>query len=155
MLPLRQQLRRMLEQLHIIPLDLAQMPEQHFGKVVAVLETQKPRELYKLFWIGRQRMGLLISHHLQAMLDATQEEIRFRQLIARLPIDPSVSGQGRQCRDRLAPAKLGMPAAGDELLGLGKEFDLPDPAAAEFDVVALDGNLTVAAISMNLLLHRV
>ena len=48
-----------------------------------------------------------------------------------------------------------MPAAGNELLGLDEELDLADAAAAELDIVALDGNLVVAAIGMDLPLHRV
>ena len=48
-----------------------------------------------------------------------------------------------------------MPAAGDELLGLDEELDLADAAAAELDVVALDRDLVVTAIGMDLPLHRV
>ena len=48
-----------------------------------------------------------------------------------------------------------MPPAGDELLGLGEELDLADAAAAELDVVALDRDLVVTAIGVDLPLHRV
>ena len=48
-----------------------------------------------------------------------------------------------------------MPAAGDELLGLHEELDLADAAAAELDVVALDRDLAMAAIGVDLPLHRV
>src|ERR1700694_3248041 len=47
-----------------------------------------------------------------------------------------------------------MTAAGDELLGLDEELDLADAAAAELDVVALDRDLVVAPIGVNLALHR-
>jgi hypothetical protein len=45
-------------------------------------------------------------------------------------------------------------AAGDELLGLDEELDLADAAEAELDVVALDREIAVPAIGMDLLLHR-
>ena len=47
-----------------------------------------------------------------------------------------------------------MPAAGDELLGLDEELDLADAAAAELDVVAFDRDLVVAAVGVDLALHR-
>ena len=48
-----------------------------------------------------------------------------------------------------------MAAAGDELLGLHEELDLADAAAAELDVVALDRDLAMAAIGVDLPLHAV
>ena len=48
-----------------------------------------------------------------------------------------------------------MAAAGDQLLGLHEELDLADAAAAELDVVAFDRDLVVAAIGVDLPLHRV
>ena len=46
-----------------------------------------------------------------------------------------------------------MPAAGDQLLGLGKKFDLADAAAADLDIVALDRDLALAAKRLHLPLH--
>src|ERR1700730_11234529 len=46
-----------------------------------------------------------------------------------------------------------MPAAGDQLLGLGKELDLADAAAADLDVVPLDRDFALAAIGLHLPLH--
>ena len=48
-----------------------------------------------------------------------------------------------------------MAAAGDELLGLHKELDLADAAAAELYVVPLDRDLAMAAIGVDLPLHAV
>ena len=48
-----------------------------------------------------------------------------------------------------------MPAAGDQLLGLGEELDLADAAAADLDVVAFDRDLALAAIGLHLPLHVV
>ncbi len=47
-----------------------------------------------------------------------------------------------------------MAAAGDQLLGLHEELDLADAAAPELDVVALDRDLVVAAVGVDLPLHR-
>ena len=55
------------------------------------------------------------------------------------------------CRGRAAR----IAAAGDQLLGLREELDLADAAAAELDVVALDRDLAVPAIGVDLPLHRV
>ena len=56
---------------------------------------------------------------------------------------------------RFAAAQLRIAAAGDELLGLDEEFDLPNAAAPELDVVAFHGNGAVAAVGMKLPLHLV
>ncbi len=55
----------------------------------------------------------------------------------------------------LAAAQFGVAAAGDELLRLHEKLDLADAAAAELDVVALDRDLAMAAIGMDLPLHLV
>src|SRR5947209_7129606 len=48
-----------------------------------------------------------------------------------------------------------MTPAGDELLRLHEELDLADAAAAKLDVVALNRDLVMAAIGVDLPLHRV
>ena len=48
-----------------------------------------------------------------------------------------------------------MAAAGDQLLGLREKFDLADAAAAELDVVAVDRDLAVALVGVDLPLHGV
>ena len=147
--------RGALEQSHVVLLDLVQMDQQRVGEIVAVLETEKAREFAKRRAIGRQGVGLLVGHHLQAMLDAAQKIVSRGERVARLGIDPAAVGQRRERGDRLAAAQLAVAAAGDELLGLGEELDLADAAAAELDVMALDRDLAVAAIGVDLLLHRV
>ncbi len=47
-----------------------------------------------------------------------------------------------------------MPATGDELLGLHEELDLADAAAAELDVVALDRDVGMTTIGVDLALQR-
>ena len=147
--------RRALEQPDIVLLDLVQMDQQGVGEIVAILETEKAREFAERRAIGRQGMGLLVGHHLQAMLDAAQKIVSRGERVARLGIDPAAVGERRKRGDRLAAAQLAVAAAGDELLGLGEKLDLADAAAAELDVVALDRDLAVAAIGVDLLLHGV
>ena len=118
----------------------------------------KPRKRAKASsaGVGRQRVGLLVRHHLQAMLDAAQKIVsrrRVRRASAASIQPPAASA--RSVATRAAAAQRGVAAAGDELLGLHEELDLADAAAAELDIVALDRDLAVAAIGVDLLLHRV
>ena len=136
-------------------LHLAQVLEQLLRERVAILEAGKAREALQAFAVRRQRVGLLVGHHLQAVLDRAQEPIGRVEIGAGIGADPAALGERRKRRQRLAAAQLGMPAAGDELLGLHEELDLADAAAAELDVVALDRDLVVAAIGVDLALHRV
>src|SRR5580700_4293500 len=122
------------------------MNQQGVGESVAVLETEKARELAKRGAIGRQGVGLLVGHHLQAMLDAAQKVVSRGERIARLGIDPAAVGERLKRGDRLAAAQLTVAASGDQLLGLGEELDLADAAATELDVMTLHRDLAVAAI---------
>src|SRR5579862_5909152 len=88
------------------------------------------------------------------MLDASQKIVSRGERVARLGVDPAAVGQRRKRGHRLATAQLAVAAAGDELLGLGEELDLADAAAAKLDVMALDRDLAMAAIGVDLLLHR-
>ena len=99
-------------------------------------------------------MGLIVRHHLQAVLDGAKELIGGVEIVAGIGADPAALGERRERRQRLAAAQLGMPAAGDELLGLHEELDLADAAATELDVVALDRDVLVAAIGVDLALER-
>ena len=146
--------RRVLEQPDIVPLHLAQMAEQRLGECVAILEAGKAREALEAVAVGRQRMGLVVGDHLQAVLDRAQKQIGGFEVGAGVGADPAALGERGQRRQRLAAAQFGMPAAGDELLGLHEELDLADAAAAELDVVAFDRDVLVAAIGVDLPLHR-
>ncbi len=138
-----------------MPLDIAQLRHQLLGEIAAPGEAEKAGEFFQRPGIRRQSVSLLIGHHLQAVLDAAQEFIGGRQLIARGGVDPAAGRERCKRCDRRAAAQLVMAAAGNELLGLDKEFDLTNTAAAELDIVALHRDLAVAAISVNLPLHLV
>ena len=98
-------------------------------------------------------MGLLVGHHLQSMLDCPQEVVSGRKFIAGLFIDPAVGRQRRQRDDRAAVAQFRVPPAGDQLLGLDKEFDFANATSSKFYVVALDGDFAMTSIGMDLSLH--
>ena len=90
-----------------------------------------------------------------ATLDPAQELIGDTELVAGLLGDPVAGGEHIERLQGRTNPQLRMAAAGDQLLGLGEEFDLADAAAPDLDVVALDGDLAVAAIDLHLPLHVV
>ena len=151
----REHFAGVLEQPHIVPLDRAQMAEQRFGEVVATGKAEKPRKLIEGGRIGRQCVGLLVGNHLQAVFDAAEKLVGGGQFVARGGVDPAADGERAKGRDRFAPTQLGVASAGDELLRLHEKFDLADAATAELDIVTLDSDLAMAAIRVDLLLHRV
>ncbi len=95
----RQIFRRALEQAHIMGFDLAQMREQNRGKGIAAAEAEKAGEGFQRPGIGRQRVGLLVGHHLQPVLDAAQEIVSRSKLVARGGVDPAVGSQYGQHGD--------------------------------------------------------
>ena len=131
------------------------MRKQNGGKFVAILEAEKARESFQRLALSRQGVGLLVRHHLQAMLDAAEKVVSRCQIVAHRGVDPAAGGERGQHGDGLAAAQIGVASAGNELLGLHEELDLADAAATELDIVALDRDFAVAAIGVNLLLHRV
>jgi hypothetical protein len=100
-------------------------------------------------------VGLLVGHHLETVFDHTQETVSGGEIIAHLIVDPAAGGQRRERLQRRFEAQLGISAAGDELLRLDEEFDLADAAPAELDVVPFHRDFIVAAIGVDLALHRV
>ena len=127
--------------------------EQVQGEFIATGEAEKTRKRRERLGVRRQRMGLLVSHHLQPVLDTAQEIISRGQLVAGRRIDPAAGSERVKRRDGAAAAQFVVAAAGDQLLGLREELDLANAAAAELDVVALDRDFAVAAIGMDLPLH--
>ena len=132
-----------------------EMTEQILGKGRAALIAEEMRKALHRLGIVRQRMGLLVGDHLQPMLDPAQEFVGRGQFFKRLEGDPVAARQHLQRLQRRPHPQFRMPAAGDQLLGLGEELDLADAAAADLDVVAFDRDLALAAIGLHLPLHVV
>src|ERR1043166_8731523 len=143
------------KQTGVVALDPAHMTEQCGGEGVASGKTEEPGEALERRRVGGEHVGLLVGDHLQAVLDLAQETISVGEVARGLRADPAAAGERREHRQGLAPAQLGMAAAGDELLGLDEKLDLADAAAAELDVVAFDRDLVMAAIGVHLPLHGV
>ena len=80
------------------------MRDQHIGKIVTRLESKKAGKNLQCLGCPRQRVRLLVGHHLQAMLDATQKSVGCRKLIAGGRIDPAVGGKRGQRRNSAAIA---------------------------------------------------
>src|SRR6516162_1260927 len=129
------------------------MIDQYIGESVARWIAEKAREDIQRLGSGGKRMGLLVGHHLQTMLDGPQEIVSSGKLVARLCIDPTVGRQCRECDEGAAVAQFRVPSAGDQLLGLDKEFDLANTTPSELYVVAFDGDLAMTSIGMDLPLH--
>src|SRR5687767_12053450 len=98
-------------------------------------------------------MGLLVGHHLDAMLDAAQKAIILLQLLRRSGRYPPSGGEGVKHIQRPAPAQRWVAAAGDELLGLDEKLNFTDSAAPELDVVTPDRNFAVPFHGMDLALQ--
>ena len=85
---------------------------------------------------GRQRVRLPIVHHLNAMLDRTQQGIGSGERSSFVGADPACAGE---CRQRIArcgcPQRRVAPAM-DQLMDLREEFRLADTAPPPLQVVA-------------------
>ena len=100
-------------------------------------------------------MRLLVRHHLEAMLQATQIAIGCAQIVAHLRADPVVVREAVERLQRLPRTKRPLAAACDELLGLDEKFNFANAAAPELQIVPRDGDLPVPLRGMDLPLHRV
>ena len=69
------------------------MSDQYIGEFVAGWVAEKARKNIQRFGSGGKRVGLLVGHHLQTMLDGPQEIVSSRKFIACLFIDPAVGRQ--------------------------------------------------------------
>ncbi len=105
--------------------------------------------------VFRQAMGLLVGHHLRAVLERSRGRRRLQ------PVRPRRARRhGRrppapgQRLERAAGAQAGIASAQDQLLGLDEELDLADAAAAELDVGALGGEALVDLLRVDLPLDR-
>src|SRR4051794_11584012 len=129
------------------------MIKQDGGERVAAVEAEEAREPLELLALVRQRVGLLVGHHLQPVLDVAQESIRFAEIACRLAANPAALGQILKRDQRLSTTQLRMPASRDELLGLDEELDLANATAPELDVVTLDRDFVMALVGGHLALH--
>ena len=91
----------------------------------------------------RHGVGLLITHHLQAVFDLAVGKVKLGQVVSHGLGNPILCRQGLQPAQCCAVTKRWVAPPGDQLAGLGEELDLADAALAEFHVVVFDGEATV------------
>src|SRR6516165_2056064 len=147
--------RRLFEQLGIVLLDRAEMTEQIGSKSVRMRIAEKDSDPLDPRAVRGQPVRLGVVHHLQAVFEPAQKAV---------VVDQRRGGAGIDATDRREPAQrlagrpdpqLPQPPTPDQLLGLGKEFDLPNAAATGLDIVAFDRDSGAAAMSIDLSLDRV
>ncbi len=102
-----------------------------------------------------QFVGLMIADHLDAMFQRAQGSIGLGQFGGHLEVHVARGGQGVQRVDRAGAAQTRVATAQDQLLGLDVEFDLADPAMAQFQVRALGLHALIDLVHMDLALDRV
>ena len=71
-------------------------------------EAGEAGEAFEAIPIRRQAVGLLVGHHLQAVLDDAQETVGGAEIVAPLAVDPAAVGQRRERPQRLLAAQPGM-----------------------------------------------
>ncbi len=147
--------RRLLEEFRIMALNAAQMAGEHFGEFRSRIEAREAGDMIEPLAGRGQRMRLLVSDHLEAMLECAEEAICGLQLVGRFRRDPLLARQLVQHEAGLLAAQVAVAAARDQLLRLHEEFDFADAAAAELDVVTGDRDGAVTADGVDLALHRV
>src|SRR5262249_25441574 len=81
--------RRIFEQSRVVVLHLAQLGKYGRLEGFAAVVAGKVRELIEGCWIGRECMGLLVGHHLQAVLNAAKKAVSLAEFVARGGADPT------------------------------------------------------------------
>src|SRR5262245_24118952 len=134
-------------------LDPLEPRKQRIAKGIRLGKAAESRGAIEFSRLGGNDVGLLVFHHLQPVLDTAQEEIGGTQFPGGVGGDPASLGETIERLDGSPRPELGVTSAGNELLGLGKELDIADAAAAELDIVALNRDGPVALEGMDPPLH--
>ena len=116
-------------------LDPGEPAFQIGGPRPRVVRSVQRRDLRKRVLHLRQRVGLAVVHHLDAVLDAPVGAVVIRQLVRDRLRDPSLCRQRGERRDGGAAPQVRVAAAGDQLAGLREELDVADPALPQLHVV--------------------
>ena len=143
------------KKLDVVPLHVPELREEFAGEGVRRVVAQELGQGREGGRLRRQRVRLLVVDHLDAMLDPPQIAVRLdeglgggRRHVARR----GERAQGLAGRDRAQAVVL---AAPDQLVVLGEEFDLPDAAAPQLDVMAGCADVGVAVMGVNAPFHLV
>ena len=122
-------------------------------QVLRRVEPHEGGDVLQSFIGLRELLGLGVVDHLQAVLDAPQQQVRIAQG-GRLPRHDVVLAIERPPAWRAGLHRAGGVAATvGELVHMHEELDLADAAAAELHVVAGRADRSVAVKVVNLLAH--
>ena len=72
------------------------------------------------------------------MLDLAVFDVMGGQLFGHIRGNPALVGQCGQAFDRARAAQVGVAPARDQLTGLGEEFNFPDTALPQFQIMPVD-----------------
>ena len=100
--------------------------------------------------ILRQGVALLVSHHLDTVLNIAQIPVCSGQYVHGTAVDPAVPGQCIEPGNGGYLPQLRPPPPRDQLLGLNEEFDFANPAASQFHIVAAHGDFAMSLVGMDL-----
>ena len=145
----------MLEQARIVPLGAHEMMKRLGFQRSRIGEAGHAGDMLQPLLVLRQRMGLRVPHHLDAVLEIAQEQVALRKLGRRLSLDPPLLGERVEHRQRLATPKRRRPPTGDQLLRLYEELDLANAAAPQLHVVAGHGQVRNVVVRLDLAFDRV
>jgi len=132
------QIRHVLEYLGVARAHPFQMEQQGGGELGGVGIVHEDGEAFQILGSLGQDVGLPVGDHLQPMLDGAQEAVGGLEFDHRRTRDVAGLRQQVQRPECRGGAHGWIAAAPDELQCLGEEFDLPDAALAQLDVVAGD-----------------
>src|SRR4029453_5139503 len=88
-----------LEQGAIMRLNALERLDERIAEGIGVGEPRKPSHAIKLLPVCGNYMGLLVTNHLQPVLDAAEKEIDLRQLAGGFARDPAAFSQALQRLD--------------------------------------------------------
>src|SRR5690606_18596527 len=112
---------------------------QLFDQRLAALESVEPGYAVERLRVDRQRVGLAVKDHLQAVLDRPQPVVAFTQQDRIIRRYDALGRQRVERRARAADPHRRVAAAMDQLVRLGEEFDLANPPAPLLEVIARSG----------------
>jgi len=102
----------------------------------AVWQAVQPGDGLERGGIGRQAVGLLVGHHLQAVFERAEAVVALAQRFGILGSNDARTGQRIERGARAALAQRRVAAAVDQLVGLREELDLANAAAPALEVVS-------------------
>ncbi len=116
--------------------DEIDMGAQRLDQRLAALQPVKRRNPVQRIGHERQAMRLLVIDHLDAMLDRAQAAIGLSQCVGDIAFHPARRDQRRKRIEHRALTQRRVSPTVDQLLHLGIEFDLADPAAPALQIIA-------------------